>query len=87
MVDLGHLAREPEIPMPPRPSKTEHVTATLADRIRSGVYPPGSLLPSDANLRKEFSVSQQVIRLAVDRLKERGLIEFQPGVGRYVKET
>lgn len=82
MVDLVHLAGESTMPQ----TKTEHVTETIAARIRSGVYAAGTQLPSDAQLRKEFGVSQQVIRLAVDRLKERGLIETVPGVGRFVKE-
>lgn len=84
MVQSGHLAKG-EATMSPPETKTQRVTRVLAERIEAGQYPPGEKLPSNAQLREEFGVSQQVIRLAVDRLKERGLLELRFGVGLYVR--
>lgn len=67
-------------------SKTEMLIRVLTERIESGRYPPGSQLPSNEKLRAEFGVSQMVVRLAVDRLKERGLLETKFGIGVFVRE-
>ena len=67
-------------------SKTEMLTRVLSERIQSGEYPPGSRLPSGRQLRDEFDVSQMVVRLALDRLKERGLVITKFGIGVFVTE-
>jgi DNA-binding GntR family transcriptional regulator len=69
--------------MPPR-TKVEHVIAEITQRIENGTYPPGSQLPLDADLRREFAVSQMTIRTAMERLRH--LVESAPGKGRFVKE-
>jgi DNA-binding GntR family transcriptional regulator len=83
MVGYGHLPRS--LTMPPE-SKTDQLIRVLTERIQSGVYPPGTQLPSNARLRESFGVSQMVVRLALDRLKERGLVETAPGRGVFVRE-
>lgn len=64
----------------------EDLTRTLADRIKSGTYPPGSRLPSWAKLEEEFGVSEMVIRGAMRSLKAMGLVEPIHGVGTFVAE-
>ncbi len=60
------------------------MTRALVDRIQEGVYPAQSPFPSGAQLREEFGVSQMVVRVARERLKERGLLVERRGVGLYV---
>ena len=58
----------------------------LKKRILSGLYAPGSLLPSEAQLKKEFDVSTITIRRAVQELALDGYIEKRQGIGSYVRE-
>ncbi len=72
------------MPAPARESKTDMLTRVLAERIADGTYPSGSQLPSGAQLRAEFGVSQIVVRVALARLKERGVVVTEFGRGVYV---
>jgi DNA-binding GntR family transcriptional regulator len=62
----------------------------VADRIReqigSGELAPGAKLPSMAQLRRDYGVSEMVVRNAMIALKTEGLIYGVPGVGVYVTE-
>jgi GntR family transcriptional regulator len=62
----------------------EVVADSIRERIRSGTYPPGSKLPSRAELCAEFGVSDIVVGSAMRILKTEGLTETLPGVGVYV---
>lgn len=54
--------------------------------IRSGVYPPGSRLPSEAAIAEEFGVSRITVIQALNTLEEQGLILKKRGSGSYVRE-
>jgi len=55
---------------------SEHaIAAILEDRIESGIYEPGSRLPSERDLALEFGVSRRFVRMASALLIERGLME------------
>jgi len=41
----------------------QHVYQELTDRINGGVHAHGTMLPSEAQLRKEFGVSLITVRL------------------------
>jgi GntR family transcriptional regulator len=56
----------------------------IETRISSGVYPIDALLPSEANLAKEFDVSLITVRGAMKHLIEKGLVERRPGKGTAV---
>jgi GntR family transcriptional regulator len=64
----------------------EVVADSIRERIESGTYPPGSKLPSRAELCVEFGVSDIVIGSAMRILKSEGLTETLPGVGVYVAD-
>jgi GntR family transcriptional regulator len=68
-----------------QPSLSSQVLELLMDKIRSGAYPPGSLLPPENDLAAEFKVSRATIRSAFDRLEARGLIVRRQGIGTFVR--
>lgn len=66
------------------PSKIDLVMADVIDRIRSGQTPPRSKLPSAAEMRAQYGVSQQTIRTAIERLRGAGWVTTTPGAGVFV---
>src|SRR4051812_2680766 len=60
----------------------------VADRLRaliaSGALAAGVMLPSEASLARQNSVSRGTARSALRVLADEGLIEVVPGVGRRV---
>ncbi len=65
--------------------KYERVTGIVRSRIEDGTYPPGSLLPSQHDLAREFSVSRPTVIEALRVLRQDGWIETQPGRGSFVR--
>jgi GntR family transcriptional regulator len=68
-----------------QPSLSSQVLDLLLEKIRSGAYPPDSLLPPENDLAAEFKVSRATIRSAFDRLEARGLIMRRQGIGTFVR--
>jgi DNA-binding FadR family transcriptional regulator len=62
------------------------VVKVLVDRIVSGEYPPGSLLPPEPVLCQSFDVSRSVVREAVKALEEKGLARARQGHGTTITE-
>ncbi|WP_405089126.1 GntR family transcriptional regulator [Microbispora sp. NBC_01389] len=62
------------------------VAEDLRFKIRQGVFPPGSQLPSMTQLRESYTVSSTVIRSALNELRRDGLIVGQQGKGVFVRE-
>ena len=62
----------------------QRVLTALTDRIGSGEYAVGSLLPTEAELCAEFSVSRFTVREALRRLVETSLVARQQGHGTRV---
>jgi DNA-binding GntR family transcriptional regulator len=60
------------------------VVQVLKDEIVRGVYPVGSQLPPEAELRKRFSVSRYTVREALRRLREDNLVSSRQGSGTTV---
>jgi len=56
----------------------------LLGKIESGSFPLGSLLPSEAKLCSQYSVSRHTIREAIRALAGLGLVEAQAGIGTTV---
>lgn len=61
------------------------ISATLADRVSSGVYSPGGRLPSQAELCREFGVSPMTLRRALTILESQGLISGEKGRGMFAR--
>ncbi len=58
----------------------------LETKIRAGEYPPGTTLPRQVDLVKEFGVSRETIREAIAILELRGLVRSVRGQGAYVRD-
>ncbi len=56
----------------------------LKAEIVSGVYPVGSLIPTEDELCKRFSVSRYTVREALRVLREEGLVSSRRGAGTIV---
>lgn len=57
------------------------VADALEERIGSGQYPVGQLLPGLTELREEFGCSLAPVRQAQEELARRGLLVARQGVG------
>ena len=75
-------AKDPGSAMPPGTRKPRekgvpaylHIAQTLGERVASGFYPEGSLLPSGTQLCAEFGVSPMTVRRALTMLQDQGLV-------------
>jgi GntR family transcriptional regulator len=65
----------------------QRIAEDMTRRIKSGEFPPGSRLPSRAELCTEYEVSSFVADRVYLILKMQGLTESLPGSGVYVKEN
>jgi GntR family transcriptional regulator len=75
---------------PPTPADARPLYAKvreqLVERIRSGVWKPGQLIPSEFEIAAEFGVSQGTARKAIGALAAERLVMRQQGRGTFVVE-
>lgn len=64
----------------------ERVHETLLHSVLSGQVEPGARLPSEPALAALFQVSRPVVRQALERLRQEGLVASVRGSGTYVRE-
>ena len=64
--------------------KYKEIASLLRQQIRSGIYPPDSMLPTEQQLCTIHNVSRQTIRTALQSLAEEGLIQRRQGSGSRV---
>jgi GntR family transcriptional repressor for pyruvate dehydrogenase complex len=69
----------------PRGRLADYVADQIETLIVEGHLEPGTKLPSEAELCKQFNVSRTVIREAVNSLVTKGLVETRQGVGTTVR--
>src|SRR5436190_13257354 len=62
----------------------DRVFDQLLERIRSGNYPPDSRLPGEHELAAMLGVSRPVIRDALARLRDQGMVYARQGAGTFV---
>lgn len=65
-------------------SLADRVAAVLTEEIRGGRWPVGSKLPTEVTLVQELGVSRTVVREAISRLRNAGLVEPRQGAGVFV---
>ncbi|WP_433512899.1 GntR family transcriptional regulator [Nonomuraea sp. CA-143628] len=56
----------------------------LRERIVTGEFPPGSVLPSEASLCRTFGVARNTVRRGMALLEAEGLLVTVPSMGRVV---
>lgn len=62
------------------------IAEDIAAQIEAGTLKPGDKLPSTAQLKDHYDVSETVIRFAMVELKARGLVVGHQGKGTFVAE-
>jgi GntR family transcriptional regulator len=63
------------------------VEQALASRILEGALPTGVRLPTEPELSEHFGVSRSVIRQALLRLEQMGLVARRQGIGSFVAQN
>lgn len=66
-------------------SVTFDLANTLGRSIIAGRYPPGSILPNEAEISVAFAVGRSAVREAVKMLAAKGLVESRPRRGTQVQ--
>lgn len=69
------------------PIGREQLLNNLTDSLLEGEFKSGDKLPSERQLAELYSVSRPVVREAMQRLRERGLIHVVPGSGTYLRDS
>ncbi|WBB76619.1 GntR family transcriptional regulator [Micromonospora sp. WMMD1128] len=58
----------------------------LRAKIRAGIYPPGSKLPSTRLLAEEYDTSHMTVRRALDSMIELDELVGRTGIGVFVSD-
>ncbi|GIX30148.1 MAG: GntR family transcriptional regulator [Porticoccaceae bacterium] len=66
------------------PPRYRRIAAQLKEEILAGLYPVGSLLPTEAALGRRFAASRHTVREALRLLREEGLVASRRGAGTRV---
>jgi len=70
----------------PGKSKYQRIADDLRAKISRGEYPPGSQLPTKAELMTQYQVAVNTVERAIDELRKAGLVETLQGAGMFVCE-
>jgi len=70
-----------------RPNLAEQIANDLTARIGEGEFEIGQKLPTELALSRSMGVSRAVIREAISRLKQEGLVDARQGSGAFVTST
>lgn len=82
---MHSLRRKNSKRSPASKSLTQHVMEALVDQISSRRLRPGDKLPSEREMIAQFGVSRTVVRDAIARLREQGLVESRQGAGVFIR--
>jgi GntR family transcriptional regulator len=61
------------------------LAASLRADIDTAKYGPGAVIPSEAQLIRRFGVSRNTVRLAMEVLRDEGLVVTRHGRGTFVR--
>lgn len=70
----------------PRTSLIDSLTEMLEEKILSEESIEGDRLPPESQLANRYGVSRPIVREALSRLRERGLIETRNGTGTFIRK-
>ncbi|TXK36176.1 GntR family transcriptional regulator [Nonomuraea sp. C10] len=60
------------------------IASRIRDQIHTGQFPPGTVLPSEAELCRTFGVARNTVRRGLALLEKEGLVVTVPSKGRVV---
>lgn len=60
------------------------IAADLRAKIKAGRWQPGDRLPTMGQLQEEHDAAKGTVRLAINALREEGLVTTRTGSGIYV---
>ena len=69
------------------PNRLENLTQELTAQIVNGQFAPGTRLPTETQLQKQWSVSRSVVREAMKVLSSQGLVKIEQGRGTFVSHS
>jgi GntR family phosphonate transport system transcriptional regulator len=82
--------------MKPEPAETalrpgglalwRQIVQALESEINDGTRPPGTQLPTEAQLATRFAVNRHTVRRALEELSHNGLVRVEQGRGSFVAE-
>ena len=81
------LASVVSFPVPETPSFQplyQQIKGLLTQRLESGEWRPGEVIPSEQDLAGQFSVSQGTVRKAIDELAGENIVVRRQGKGTFV---
>jgi GntR family transcriptional repressor for pyruvate dehydrogenase complex len=70
-----------------KPRVYDSIVDQLLEGIRSGAFPPGSVLPAERELAARFGVSRGSVREAIRVLEHSGVVDVRTGSGTYIAEA
>ncbi len=71
---------------PPAAAPYVRVKQWLKSQLSQGRWPPGALMPSEAELVAQFAVSRMTVNRALRELQTEGLVERVQGVGTFAAQ-
>jgi GntR family transcriptional regulator len=67
-----------------RRTRYQQIADELQARVAGGEFPPGALLPSEAELGEAYDASRITVRRALEGLRGAGLVDSRQGYGWFV---
>jgi GntR family transcriptional regulator len=67
-------------------ARYRQVAAEIRNAIKRGEYPPGSALPSQPELARQYGLNQTSINRAIALLRSEGIVRVEHGRGAFVQE-
>ncbi len=65
----------------------EQIVSQIERRILNGELKIGDQLPAERDLAQQFGVSRTAVREAIKALREKGLVQAQPGRGTFITDS
>jgi GntR family transcriptional regulator len=67
-----------------RRTRYQQIADELRERLRSGEFGAGQLLPSESELSHDYDASRVTVRRALEMLRDEGLVDSRQGFGWFV---
>jgi len=67
--------------------KSEHIYNEIVQKLVRGEYKPGTTIPGELQLAKDFNSSRATVSKALRKLEQEGLLDRKQGSGTYVRQV